>query len=150
LTSGDSQRKDKENHLDAMLEKHEEEFSLLKESKSEREITTREGRCSHVLGGEDMFIEIDDAKVNCNLQFSNEYAYIERDDEHETCYNPIIHRIICLTGNFSLWVYRLANNISSLQIIFKEEKIKFMVVYAERFFLTPWRQKQGKQCTKST
>jgi hypothetical protein len=43
-----------------------------------------------------------------------------------------------LTGNFSLWVYRLANNISSLQIIFKEKKRKFMVVDAEWFFLTPW------------
>jgi hypothetical protein len=44
-----------------------------------------------------------------------------------------------VTGNFSLWVYRLANNISSLQIIFKEEKKrKFMVVDAEWFFLTPW------------
>jgi hypothetical protein len=46
-------------------------------------------------------------------------------------------------------VYRLANNISSLQIIFKEEKRKFMVVEAEWFFPNPMETKEREAVHKT-
>jgi hypothetical protein len=57
-----------------------------------------------------------------------------------------------LTGNFSLWVYRFANNISSLQIIFKGSsapnpqkviKPKFCLIYCIR----AWRIKNALRLT---
>lgn len=88
MISGDSKRKYKKNNLDAMLERHEKELQLLeellKESKEERQITTKEERSSHMLSSEDVFTTFVKVEVNCSLRFNYENADIENVDEHET------------------------------------------------------------------
>jgi hypothetical protein len=76
-----------------MLRKYDEELELLENllrgPKSEKEITTREEKCSQVPCNEEVFTTSKKTEVNFKFQTDYEVAGIESDDEHEVVIREI-------------------------------------------------------------